>query len=70
MTNTYKISGMTCGGCRSHVEKVLNKIPQVNSAKVNLEQGTAVIDSDSLIPMDVLEKALAEDDSGYRISVG
>lgn len=61
---------MTCGGCRSHVEKVLNKIPQVNSAKVDLEKGMAVIESETTIPLETLEKALDKDDSGYRISVG
>ncbi|HZW78759.1 MAG TPA: heavy metal-associated domain-containing protein [Flavobacteriaceae bacterium] len=68
MTHTYKISGMTCGGCRSHVEKVLNRIPEVSDAKVNLERGEAVIESEKKIPLPVFEKALAEDDSGYRIS--
>lgn len=68
MTKTYRISGMTCGGCRSHVEKVLNKILQVGSAKVNLERGEAEIESEQHVPIQVLEKALADDDSGYRIS--
>jgi hypothetical protein len=29
MVHKYSISGMTCNGCRSHVEKVLNEVPGV-----------------------------------------
>jgi cation transport ATPase len=43
MKHTYQISGMTCNGCRSDVEKRLNAIPGVKEAMVTLENEQAVI---------------------------
>jgi cation transport ATPase len=43
MKHTYQISGMTCNGCRSDVEKRLNAIPGVKEAIVTLENEQAVI---------------------------
>jgi len=37
MTHTYHVSGMSCNGCRSHVEKTLNEVDGVAKAEVNLE---------------------------------
>jgi len=36
MTHTYKVSGMTCMGCASTVEKALKKVPGVTEAEVSL----------------------------------
>ena len=38
---TLNITGMTCGGCVSHVEKALTAVPGVVSAQVNLSLSTA-----------------------------
>jgi cation transport ATPase len=43
MKYTYQISGMTCNGCRSAVEKRLNAIAGVKEAMVTLENEQAVI---------------------------
>ena len=29
MTHNYTVHGMTCNGCRSHVEKILNEVEKV-----------------------------------------
>ncbi len=42
MKHTYEISGMTCMGCRSHVEKALENIEGVNSAQVDLHKAEAM----------------------------
>jgi len=46
MTHTYKISGLTCNGCRSHVEDVLNIVEGIKSAKVDLERKETIIEMD------------------------
>lgn len=66
--STYKIYGMTCNGCRSHVEKVLNSISGVSEASVDLEQEIAVIDKEEHVSLEVLQKALEDDGGTYFIS--
>ncbi len=69
MTHTYKIHGMTCNGCRSHVEKTLSEIEGVSKASVNLEKAEAVIEMETHIPLKVFEKALEDDGGSYTISL-
>ena len=69
MTHTYKIHGMTCNGCRSHVEKTLSEIEGVSKASVNLEKAEAVIEMEKHIPLNVFQKALEEDGGKYSISL-
>ncbi len=69
MTHTYKIHGMTCNGCRSHVEQTLNDIEGVSKASVNLEKAEAVIEMENHIPLKVFEKALEDDGGRYSISL-
>ncbi|MEO5788578.1 copper ion binding protein, partial [Gelidibacter sp.] len=67
MTHTYSISGMTCNGCRSHVEKTLSNIEGVISASVNLEKKEATIEMDKHIPLEKLQKVLKDDGGKYSI---
>ena len=46
MKHTYHIHGMTCNGCRNHVEQTLSKIEGVTNASVDLEKAEATIESD------------------------
>ncbi|WP_310992485.1 heavy metal translocating P-type ATPase [Aequorivita marina] len=69
MKHTYKISGMTCNGCRGHVEQVLNNVDGVSNASVNLEKGEAVLEMDKHIPLDAFQKALEDDGGRYAISM-
>lgn len=57
MTHTYKITGMTCNGCRSKVEKTLNDIDGI-SAIVTLEPPIATITMEKHIPIEQLQTAL------------
>lgn len=41
-TTKLRIAGMTCPNCAVHIEKALEAVPGVNSAKVELEKGAAV----------------------------
>lgn len=67
MKHTYYIEGMTCNGCRSHVEEALNQVAGVEKASVDLKKGEAIIESDAEIQMKSLEQALDKYDGRYRI---
>ncbi|WP_124979900.1 heavy-metal-associated domain-containing protein [Nonlabens xiamenensis] len=60
MTHIYQIKGMTCNGCRSGVENILNALPAVTKASVDLEKEEAVLKMTEHIPLDLLQKALPE----------
>ena len=57
MTNTYTITGMSCNGCRTKVEKALNAIEGVD-ATVALEPPMATIVSEKSVSVFKLQKAL------------
>ena len=67
MKHTYAISGMTCNGCRSHVEKTLNGVDGVIGASVDLEKAEAEIEMKQHIKIDVFENALQKDGGNYHI---
>ncbi len=67
MKHTYKISGMTCNGCRSHVEDILNSTEGVAKATVNLEEATATIEMENHIPIETFQKRLKDDGGTYSI---
>ncbi|MDP5044988.1 MAG: heavy metal translocating P-type ATPase, partial [Leeuwenhoekiella sp.] len=67
MKHTYPITGMTCNGCRSHVEQILSGIDGVKSASVDLAKAEAVIDMEQHIPITTFQKALADDGGSYEI---
>ena len=69
MKHTYKISGMTCNGCRSHVEKTLQEVEGVKNASVDLEKAEAVIEMENHISLETFEAALQKEDKKYHISV-
>ena len=67
MEHSYEITGMTCMGCRSHVEEALNGVEGVINAEVNLEKGTATIQMENHIPLEKLKDAISEHGGNYQI---
>ncbi|MBO0343128.1 heavy metal translocating P-type ATPase [Flagellimonas profundi] len=67
MKHTYHIHGMSCNGCRSHVEETLSKVEGVNAVEVSLEKAEAVIQMEEHIPIQRFEEALESDGGGYTI---
>ncbi|MCB0446081.1 MAG: copper-translocating P-type ATPase, partial [Gelidibacter sp.] len=67
MKHTYHIHGMTCNGCRSHVESTLSKVEGVTTAAVDLEKSEATIQMESHIPIETFQKALKNDGGKYSI---
>ncbi len=67
MKHTYHIHGMTCNGCRTHVENVLQNVDGVTNASVNSEKSEAVIEMESHISIDTFQEALKKDGGSYSI---
>ena len=67
MKHTYHIHGMTCNGCRSHVEETLTKIEGVLKATVDLDKAEATIEMESHIPIETFQEALKKDGDRYSI---
>ncbi|WP_420572917.1 heavy-metal-associated domain-containing protein [Kordia sp.] len=60
MKQTYIINGMTCNGCRSKVESILNSMNEVTTATVNLETSTAEIEASTPLDLTTIQAALPE----------
>ena len=67
MKHIYHIHGMTCNGCRSHVEEVLSKVEGVDSVTVDLEKASASIEMQKHIPIETFQQALEKDGDRYSI---
>lgn len=67
MTHTYSIHGMTCNGCRSHVESTLTKVEGVTSASVDLEKAEATIEMEKHISIEKFQEVLKKDGGRYSI---
>ncbi|MEW7277885.1 MauE/DoxX family redox-associated membrane protein [Aquimarina sp. 2201CG1-2-11] len=65
MKHTYHIQGMTCNGCRSHVEDTLSKLSNVKSISVDLLKEEAIIEMERHIPVMTLQEAISDK---YRIT--
>ncbi len=67
MKNTYHIHGMSCNGCRTHVEQTLANVKGVTNATVNLEKAEAILEMDKKISLKTLQKAMEADGGHYSI---
>lgn len=60
-----KIEGMHCAGCSTRLEKVLNNLEGVETAKVNLEEKKATIKYDETkISLESIKEAIQ--DAGFK----
>ncbi len=67
MKQTYHIHGMTCNGCRNHVEETLSKVKDVSKAQVDLEKAQATIEMETHIPIETFQEALKKEGGNYSI---
>lgn len=67
MKNTFKISGMTCNGCKVTVESKINSLIEVDHVNVNLEAGEVIIYSQNQISFSTVNNILP---SKYQIIEG
>ena len=55
---TLSVSGMTCAGCASHVEKALQKVEGVQKTEVNYDKKEAMVTyDDAMTGIEALAKA-------------
>lgn len=57
MKHSYNITGMSCDGCRSSVEKALNTIDGIDAA-VTLNPPVATITMEKHVPTEQLQQAI------------
>lgn len=69
MRHNYHIDGMSCNGCKTHVEKALSKVYGVNSVVVDLQKAEAVVEMSSHIPLEKFQEALKSSGGNYSISL-
>lgn len=60
MTHTYKVTGMTCNGCKASVQRKLMQLANVTDVAVDLEKGEAEVVMSQHIPTQQLKAALPE----------
>ncbi len=65
MEKTLKIEGMMCGHCEARVQKCLEALPEVESADVSHEAGTAVVTLNADLADSILQKAVENQD--YKV---
>lgn len=65
MKKTMQIEGMMCGHCEATVKKALEALPEVESAEVSHEAGTAVVTLHAQLADDVLKKTV--EDKDYKV---
>lgn len=67
MKKTFHIHGMSCQGCKTHVEKILMGVEGVKSVSVDLESEKATVDMDYDVGIKMLQHAFKEDGGAYQI---
>ncbi len=60
MTHTYSVTGMSCGGCKATVQKLLSVVNGVDKVSIDLPRAEAVIDMKDHVPTDELKAALKD----------
>ena len=65
VTQTVSVAGMTCQNCVRHVTEGLQALPGVRSVRVELGAGTATMEVEQLLDLDVIAGVL--DEEGYEL---
>ena len=66
VTNTYSVTGMTCGHCVEAVTGELSRLPGVRAVNVDLPTGAVAVTSDGPLPIDEVRTAV--DEAGYALA--
>ncbi len=65
-TETYTVTGMTCGHCVSSVTEEVSELSGVTDVQVELETGRVTVTSDSPVGEDEVRAAVEE--AGYSLA--
>ena len=66
MKKTIGVTGMMCGHCEATVQKALEALPQVESAKADHTNNTVVIDISGEINNDIIKDTI--ENAGYQVT--
>lgn len=65
-TNTYTVSGMTCGHCVGSVRSEVSQIPGVTEVQVDLTSGQVTVTSEAPIAIETIRASI--DEAGYELA--
>ena len=65
-TETYTVTGMTCGHCVSSVTEEVSELPGVSDVDVDLESGRLTVTADQPLGADRVRAAVEE--AGYSLA--
>ena len=65
-TETYTVTGMTCGHCVSSVTEEVSELPGVTDVQVELETGRVTVTADQPLGQDKVRAAVEE--AGYSLA--
>lgn len=65
MQTTYSVEGMTCAHCAASVKEEVSEIVGVTGVDVDVDAGSVVVSSDSVLDTATVDAAVAE--AGYRL---
>ncbi|MDQ6756863.1 MAG: heavy metal translocating P-type ATPase [Bacteroidota bacterium] len=60
MTHTYNVTGMSCGGCKATVQKLLAEVNGVENVMVDLPNAEAIIEMKDHVPTSQSQSALKD----------
>jgi copper chaperone CopZ len=66
VTETYRVTGMTCAHCVQAVTAELTALPSVTAVQIDLASGDVTLTSQAPVPVD--QVASAVDEAGYQLA--
>jgi copper ion binding protein len=66
MSQTWTVSGMTCGHCVASVTEEVSELPGVRSVHVVLETGKLTVEAEQALTDDAVRAAVEE--AGYQLA--
>ena len=60
MTHTYNLKGMSCGGCKSSVEKYLSQVENVTNVFADVQKAEVEVTMNIHIETETLQKSLPQ----------
>jgi copper chaperone len=66
MTQTFTVTGMTCGHCVSAVSGEIGRLPGVRDVTVDLTTGAVTVSSDAELSVEDVRAAV--DEAGYALA--
>ncbi|HEY3503976.1 MAG TPA: heavy-metal-associated domain-containing protein [Actinocatenispora sp.] len=65
-TQTYTVTGMTCGHCASSVRTEIGALDGVRDVRVDVGSGRVEVDADQPLTTEVVRAAV--DEAGYQLA--